>query len=756
MRGIVMKKHGIFGIFLICFVILASTSVLQAKVERLEFQYESGYSWEGEYIYGAYPNETVQYLFEMAQDTSVIRVRNAAGNFISGNAKLYTGIKVQLYAYNTVWDESSLVMLGDINGDGKINSADYIRLKRYFSGTELAGAYYEAADLNGDDRLMSADYIKLKSYFGGKLELFPQKGGEAPEPTPVQKYTGPYSEYNGAYGGVDDLGREQYYETQVSTGSREKDVGIFYFLWQGQHGTSGPYDNNKIVASHPEALLSEANWKAAGGGNRGAHHFWGEPLFGYYTMNDTWVMRKHVQMLTAAGVDYLVFDTTNGYTYDAQALKLLSVLDEYSQQGWDVPQIAYMTHSNSWETMQQIYENIYAAHPEYSHLWYLYNGKPMIIGSNPTEEVRNFFTVKTDQWPNASKAPNGFPWMEFSRWLTADSVYSLQGKKEIMNVSLAQHNATVQFSNTAWYGGNDRSRNYTGTFIKGLTSEQALLQGTNFAIGFDYALYQDPENIFITGWNEWVAQRQASDSNAIVFVDCADPNNSRDAEPMNGVLKDNYYMQMTNLIKEFKNAAPRVDVGENTTIDINGSFAQWDSATANYTDFTGDTVDRNEKGFGNILYTDTSGRNDFSLMKVAKDADTVYFYVKTVSDIVGEGSGQWMNLFIRSGTSGSASWEGFDYVINRTAPVDGKMTVEKNLGGWSWEKAGTVSYKQEGNQLMLAVPKAMLGIASDDLIDLQFKWADNCGDSGDVMTFYTKGDAAPYGRFTYIYSEKVK
>ena len=56
---------------------------------------------------------------------------------------------------------------------------------------------------------------------------------------------------------------------------------------------------------------------------------------------------------------------------------------------------------------------------------------------------------------------------------------------------------------------------------------------------------------------------------------------------------------------------------------------------------------------------------------------------------------------------------------------------------------------------MLAVPKSMLGISSDALVDLQFKWADNCGD-GDVMTFYTKGDTAPYGRFTYVYSEVAK
>ena len=97
--------------------------------------------------------------------------------------------------------------------------------------------------------------------------------------------------------------------------------------------------------------------------------FWGEPLFGYYTSDDEWVMRKHVQMLTDADVDYLVFDTTNAFTYTSQALKLMAILDEYAGDGWDVPQVAFYTNSSSGDTMNRIYNEIYKAHPEYAHLW---------------------------------------------------------------------------------------------------------------------------------------------------------------------------------------------------------------------------------------------------------------------------------------------------------------------------------------------------------------------------------------------------
>ena len=65
---------------------------------------------------------------------------------------------------------------------------------------------------------------------------------------------------------------------------------------------------------------------------RQVFHHWGEPLFGYYTSDDEWVLRRHVEMLTDAGVDFLVFDTTNHTTYSAQALKLFKYLDVYKRQ----------------------------------------------------------------------------------------------------------------------------------------------------------------------------------------------------------------------------------------------------------------------------------------------------------------------------------------------------------------------------------------------------------------------------------------
>lgn len=577
--------------------------------------------------------------------------------------------------------------------------------------------------------------------------------------TNITLYTGPYSEVNGALAGVDDLGRELLYDDQTID-LNDKKVGIFYFLWQGEHGTSGPYDNYKIATETPEALTSEARWIRNGGGSVGQHHFWGEPLFGYYKSSDDWVLRKHVQMLADAGVDFLVLDATNSFPYVERVKQVIAIWYEYLELGYNVPKISFYTNSQSGATMKAIYNNLHnnkkfnEQYPRLSELWYNWDGKPMIVGleAEASDEIKEYFTIKESTWPNAGRTDNGFPWMEFDRLLSDDAVYGVNGRKEVLNVSIAQHSATCTMSFTAWYGANDRTRSWHDGVND--TSENAILYGYNFAEQWEWALKQDTEMIFVTGWNEWVAQRQpVYDTNRpIVFVDCADPNTSRDAEPMRGLFGDNYYMQLCYYIAQYKGAANRVNVGENQTIDINGDFSQWDAAsvTAKYLDYSNDTVDRDCRGFGKLKYQNTTGRNDIVNMKIAKDADNLYFYVDTAAALTAPEGETWMTLFIDSGNNDNANWYGYDFKVD---PASGKLY--KSNGDWNWQEVATVTVKYEGNKLMLSVKRADIG--TQDAVDIQFKWADNYQknelDTYDVWTLYCDGDAAPYGRLNYVYSE---
>lgn len=84
-------------------------------------------------------------------------------------------------------------------------------------------------------------------------------------------------------------------------------------------------------------------------------------------------------------------------------------------------------------------------------------------------------------------------------------------------------------------------------------------------------------------------------------------------------------------------------------------------------------------------------------------------------------------------------------VVNRTATENGKTAVEKSADG-KFEKIGEASIRYEGNKLMLSVSKSIPGLSDS----FNFKWADNYIEN-DVYSFYTRGDAAPYGRLCYRY-----
>jgi len=56
--------------------------------------------------------------------------------------------------------------------------------------------------------------------------------------------------------------------------------------------------------------------------------------------------------------------------------------------------------------------------------------------------------------------------------------------------------------------------------------------------------------------------------------------------------------------------------------------------------------------------------------------------------------------------------------------------------------------------MMLSVPAGLLGLDKARPEYLEFKWADHWQETGDIWTFYKDGEAAPYGRFNYIFPNR--
>ena len=274
--------------------------------------------------------------------------------------------------------------------------------------------------------------------------------------------------------------------------------------------------------------------------------------------------------------------------------------------------------------------------------------------------------------------------------------------------------------------------------------------------------------VFITGWNEWIAgnwesdmwmedmrhRYLAEDYEGVTFVDNFDINNSRDIEPMKDGYGDNYFMQMVDFIRRYKGTDARVNVGSNTTVDIQGAWSQWDSVTAVYRDQTGETGARDTGVYGQYSlvdannYISAAASNDIATMKVTRDSENFYFYVDCVGDITVTNDSH-MVLFIKSGLEATSSWKGYDYLFESHS-----SSLKRCGRDGIWEAVSSVELRLEGNQLMLKIPAASLGYTSTDLVDLQFKWADSWISDNGLWSFYTDGECAPYGRFNYVFSNR--
>lgn len=576
---------------------------------------------------------------------------------------------------------------------------------------------------------------------------------------------------------------------------KDRYVGLFYFLWQGQHSgqQQGIYDISAMLENGDEELWDTQTNSVS---PVGQYHYWGEPLYGYYNSTDEWVLRKHIELLTLAGVDFLVFDVTNGFEYFDVLNVLLPIMQEYYDAGWNVPKFMFYTNSNSAEVVRRLYEGYETDIPSqsdiyndgiykdgrYKDLWFAPNGKPMIVaiteknggasdqGSSAalTEaddaDLLEFFEIKESQWPNTGvNNENGFPWVEFSR---PNSAFG-----DVINVSVAQHNKlpfsdaalSAELADEMW------GRGYTSA--NGADhSNTAINSGLNFEEQWDNAQSADVKYTFVTGWNEWIALKSVGapgngeyldggNYTRPFFVDTFNREYSRDVEMMKDGYFDNFYLQMARNIRDLKtNPLTEITYADHKTIDISTGLTQWNGVKNVYYDFSGETIARDSIGMSSsVSYTDTTNRNDIEEVRVAEDDDYIYFLVQCKDNIqVDLEGGNWMNILISVNGSSDAGWNGYNFIVNRSPEENGLTTVEKLTAagstGVSYQSSGSAYVTVNGRYMQYRIPKTSLGISGEYRID--FKVLDNVSDLADLSTYYTTGDACPAGRMNYAYYGK--
>ncbi len=572
---------------------------------------------------------------------------------------------------------------------------------------------------------------------------------------------------------VDDYGRTV---TVVDPSDASKRyVGLFYFTWLGSQGMTGIYDVSKLEQLGAESPLYDTDDQT---GQSPTHqfHFMSEPLYGYYSLRDPWVIARHVELLTLADIDYILFDYTNSVTYNDVVTLILQTLDKFSQQGWDVPKAGFYTNTQSATTIQSIYSTFYAS-GQYDSLWFRFEGdnRPVIVGVSTdnggasdqssgalstSDPLYSYFNFYESQWPSTGNVneDKGLPWLQ---WGTP--VPNLNGN---ISVSVAQHSAQSPYFSEQRPSS---SRGYNGYEV-----EEEWWLGQNFQWQWDnalqYAKADMVQNIFVTGWNEWTAIKYITGDGIgganstsgwtgrdVFFVDGYNAEYSRDIE-MGKEFGDSFYLQMVSNVRTFKaNEAKKYRMATKTIEDIS-DLSQWRNVFVEYADFAGDAMPRDGENAANVAhsYVDTSNRNDIVSIKVIHDDEYVYFYVETQEDITEYTAGDegWMNLLISAGDT-STSFAGFNYIVNRHPGENGATSVEKcSESGFNWTDAGTAETYVSGNAIVYKIPLSAIGLSADN-VSFSFKVADNVQfeNENHILDYYISGDSAPIGRFGYAYNK---
>lgn len=553
---------------------------------------------------------------------------------------------------------------------------------------------------------------------------------------------------------TDALGRSLPTFPEVGPPRADRQVGLFYFLWVNREVSNRRdlpvFNKSHILAKNP----TNPKW-----GPPGSFHFWGEPEMGYYSIEDPFVLTKHRSMLTAAGIDTLLFDQTNTLVYPNQMLAVCENLEQGRQQGLPVPKVAAIHNSRPERSVPQLYEALYAP-GKYQELWFQWLGKPLLL-SNPetlSQEMKDYFTIRhTWAWSNAKWFGDGrdkWTWIDWSP--QQPGWHESPDKPEQISVCVAPHPV------------NGKGRSARGTMATPAPKPDQLrtAEGIYATQQWNRALKIDPPFILVTGWNEWIAQRQIwgkphkpkqvgyrklgeGDS---YFVDQFNQEFSRDIEPMKGGHSDNYYYQLVANVRRYKGVRPPV-VPVTKPISIDGSFDDWTDVMPEYRDFQGDTIHRDHLGWNkNLRYTDTTGRNDIVGAHVSSDEDQVYFRVTCAEDITPSDGKAWMRLYIDVDQNSQTGWSGYDLIVNRSSPDASGLSVHSIQDGATAELA-RIPHAVNGQELELALPRSLFGASAE--LKFDFKWGDNQQNDEEVVEFALHGDAAPDRRFNYRYDQTV-
>lgn len=140
--------------------------------ESIVIKKESTLAKESGYLSGVEEQTTVADLLSQFENEDVV-VYSKDGVILKSDYYCTTGCKVVLEYGDEVVEKLTVVVLGDVDGSGSVNTTDYAQMKAVLSGKiTVKNEFFKASDVDEDGNLSTTDFLRIKMYFLGLYELY--------------------------------------------------------------------------------------------------------------------------------------------------------------------------------------------------------------------------------------------------------------------------------------------------------------------------------------------------------------------------------------------------------------------------------------------------------------------------------------------------------------------------------------------------------------------------------------------------------
>lgn len=118
------------------------------------------------------PTPSGNYLTGVSPSTPVSAMNSAGYTIYSGSAKVTSGLVGTGMTAVSSSATVTIVVTGDVSGDGKITITDVVKLQKSVVGSgSLSGAYAKAADINGDGKVTITDVVQAAQVTVGQRTI---------------------------------------------------------------------------------------------------------------------------------------------------------------------------------------------------------------------------------------------------------------------------------------------------------------------------------------------------------------------------------------------------------------------------------------------------------------------------------------------------------------------------------------------------------------------------------------------------------